>query len=121
MTELNHSAFETFLVEDVILTLGNLRGSLAWLNQSETVEADARQRAWLDRIDRQIETLEERARHMIRRMYYGPDNRATTPVANEEASPAYSPPIPITTEIADVTDVKLGAPPIFRSRRATYP
>ncbi|MDH5530969.1 MAG: hypothetical protein OEY05_13120 [Paracoccaceae bacterium] len=115
MTEHNHSAFETFLVEDVILTLGNLRGSLAWLNQSETVETDARQRAWLDRIDRQIETLEERARHMIGRMYYGPENRGTTHATKEE--PAYSPPVPLSS----VADVDLGTSPIFRSRRATYP
>lgn len=71
---MRQAAFEAFLVEDVILTLANLRASLAWLG--ETAAADrggatdtggaaddaARRRAGLDRIDRQIGMLEDRAR-----------------------------------------------------------
>ena len=43
--------FERFLVEDVILTLGNLRGTLAWVLHSEAGDGTTRQRAWLERID----------------------------------------------------------------------
>ncbi|MGB7269722.1 MAG: hypothetical protein WBC90_09395 [Albidovulum sp.] len=54
-------ALATFLVEDVILTLGNMRGSLAWLGQADTKATPDLQRAGLARLDRQIATLEERA------------------------------------------------------------
>lgn len=53
------AAFESFLVEDVILTLGNLRGSLGWLG-----EAAAKDRAWVERLDRQLGLLEDRARRL---------------------------------------------------------
>jgi hypothetical protein len=56
------AAFERFLVEDVILTLGNLRGSLGWLDSPEARADAAIYRAGLRRIDRQIELLEDRAR-----------------------------------------------------------
>jgi hypothetical protein len=54
-------AFETFLVEDVILTLGNLRGSLAWLGQADAKTTPDLHRTGLARLDRQIAKLEERA------------------------------------------------------------
>lgn len=55
------AAFESFLVEDVILTLGNLRGSLAWVMKDSAAE-----RACFDRLDRQIALLQDRARQMAR-------------------------------------------------------
>jgi len=61
-------AFETFLVEDVILTLGNLRGSLGWLGQADPGADPGPYRAGLARLDRQIETLEDRARAFCRRI-----------------------------------------------------
>jgi len=56
--------FETFLVQDVILTLGNLRGSLAWLADGGAEVDPAIYRAGLERLDRQIEQLQDRARAM---------------------------------------------------------
>jgi hypothetical protein len=61
------SEFEVFLVEDVILTLGNLRGSLSWLGTSQSADP-AIFRAGLDRLDQQIGMLEDRARALKRRM-----------------------------------------------------
>jgi hypothetical protein len=61
------SEFEVFLVEDVILTLGNLRGSLSWLGTSQSADP-AIFRAGLDRLDRQIGLLEDRARALKRQM-----------------------------------------------------
>jgi hypothetical protein len=61
------SEFEVFLVEDVILTLGNLRGSLSWLGTSQSADP-AIFRAGLDRLDRQIGMLEDRARVLKRQM-----------------------------------------------------
>ncbi|MCB2136456.1 MAG: hypothetical protein KDE08_11020 [Rhodobacteraceae bacterium] len=90
--------FERFLVEDVILTLGNLRGTLAWVLHSEAGDGTTRQRAWLERIDRQIETLEERARHVFRLM---PPEATGHPSETEDLGPALH--------------------PVFRSRRAAYP
>ena len=57
------AAFESFLVEDMILTLGNLRGSLGWLGAEAAAD-----RACLDRLDRQLGLLEDRARRMARRL-----------------------------------------------------
>jgi len=56
------SAFQTFLVEDVLLTLGNLRAALAWLVEDGTVAPGDRRHAGITRIDRQIELLQVRAR-----------------------------------------------------------
>jgi hypothetical protein len=61
------SEFEVFLVEDVILTLGNLRGSLSWLGSYQSADP-AIFRAGLDRLDRQIGMLEDRARALKRQM-----------------------------------------------------
>ena len=74
-------AFETFLVEDVILTLGNLRGSLAWLGQTDAVADPGLHRAGLARLDRQIETLEDRARAVCRKIREG---RSADPVREEK-------------------------------------
>lgn len=60
-------AFESFLVEDVILTLGNLRGSLSWLG-----EGAGRSRAGIDRLDRQLGLLEDRARAMALGLHHPP-------------------------------------------------
>ncbi len=54
---------ELFLVEDMILTLGNLRGSLAWLGDDQRADP-ARHRAGLQRIGAQIDMLEARARDL---------------------------------------------------------
>ncbi|MCB2093767.1 MAG: hypothetical protein H6901_12175 [Rhodobacteraceae bacterium] len=65
MADAGQSALEAFLVEDVILTLANLRGSLSWFVQSELPGDPNRSGIWLERIDRQIESLEERARMVL--------------------------------------------------------
>ena len=59
MTETTLASLDGFLVEDVILTLANLRGALGWLGQ-----AGDNSRAGLGRFDRQLELLEDRARHV---------------------------------------------------------
>lgn len=65
MTDRLRTAFESFLVEDVILTLGNLRGSLGWMGPDTGLNPDTC-RAGIDRIDRQIGQLEDRARDVCR-------------------------------------------------------
>ena len=56
--------YATFLVEDVILSLGNLRGSLDWLAAEPAAE---RRAAAPERIERQMDQIEDRARELIRR------------------------------------------------------
>ncbi len=63
MTMNNSGNFEAFLVEDMILTLANLRASLSWL--SGTSGDGGRHRAGWDRFDRQLEMLEARARDLL--------------------------------------------------------
>ena len=76
MTENAQTAFESFLVEDVILTLGNLRGSLGWLG-----DRPEQSRAGLDRLDRQLGLLEDRARAVCR------DLRSARPIERAAAEP----------------------------------
>lgn len=57
----DRAAFETFLVEDVILTLSNLRAVLGWVGAGEE-----ERRAGIARLEFQIDLLEERARAMCR-------------------------------------------------------
>ena len=61
MIQSPRSDFESFLVEDMILALGNLRGSLRWLGQGSDQD-----RLAIDRLDRQLGLLEDRARSMCR-------------------------------------------------------
>jgi hypothetical protein len=65
------SEFEVFLVEDVILTLGNLRGSLGWLSEADTLRSQSQRQAGLARIERQIDLLERRALRMRDRLRAG--------------------------------------------------
>ncbi|WP_284162699.1 hypothetical protein [Frigidibacter sp. SD6-1] len=62
MGEATLAAHERFLVEDVILTLGNLRGWIAWLSDPETHLDRDMLSAFLDRLDHQLELLQDRAR-----------------------------------------------------------
>ena len=55
-----NEAFEAFLVEDVILTLGTVRGALGWLGNSEDCPAAVRAEGFA-RVARQISALEDRA------------------------------------------------------------
>ena len=108
---------ETFLVEDVILTLGNLRGSLSWFVRSEIPGDQNRYRLWLERIDRQIESLEDRARGVFEQMRaetpapsppaarrIAPDTRVRPPLKAEDRAPG--PLIPRSSGL-----------PVFRSQR----
>lgn len=112
--------FDSYLVEDVILTLANVRAALGWL-----IGANAEmQRVGLDRINRQIAALEERALAERRRL---PDRVApvagvTRPVALDELANIF-------TDEADgerVEDVlaaaralgdEIAALPMFRTSR----
>jgi hypothetical protein len=85
MQDESHSSFDVFLVEDVILTLGNLRGSLGWLADPAPADDPALHRAGLERIGRQIALLEDRARAMRRRMGQ-PQDHAVSAYAPPDAS-----------------------------------
>jgi|GEM_PF-6866609 len=50
-----------FLVEDVVLALGNMRGALDWFSDDAGLTADQR-RAGLERLGRQIARIEDRLR-----------------------------------------------------------
>ncbi|MCB2128136.1 MAG: hypothetical protein KDE03_03445 [Rhodobacteraceae bacterium] len=70
------TSFEVFLVEDVILTLGNLRNSLAWLAAAEGTSPEER-RSGIDRLNRQLDLVEARARELcgnMRRESFACDN-----------------------------------------------
>ncbi len=67
MTGSTHDAFDSFLVEDVILTLGTVRGALGWLEGGEDCPPAQRAEAFA-RITRQIAALEDRARGLWGRM-----------------------------------------------------
>lgn len=56
-------ALEFFLVQDVILTLGTVRGALGWLGGDDAVPQSARVEGF-ERVSRQIEALEDRARRL---------------------------------------------------------
>jgi hypothetical protein len=63
MARSTDEAFESFLVEDVILTLGTIRGALGWLGGEEEVPQSARIEGF-QRVSRQIAALEDRARQL---------------------------------------------------------
>ncbi len=109
-------AFEVFLVEDVILTLGNLRGSLAWLGQGDAGADPDLHRAGLARLDRQLETLEDRARAVCQTIRGDPGGEMPPPAA-------YAPAISLERLLQDAlgSDARPrtgDAAPEFRSRRA---
>lgn len=87
MSDQQLTAFESFLVEDVILTLGNLRSSLDWMRGGRT-DAEAEQnRAGIDRLDRQLGLLQERAHDVCRqlRSVGAERERSCAPVAARDA------------------------------------
>ncbi len=110
-------AFETFLVQDVILTLGNLRGSLAWLADGGTAADPATCRAGFDRLDRQIELLQDRARAMCPTLAPDP---ASQPAARPASPAAYAAGSGMSLEglLRDALGEEAAdLPPLFRSRR----
>jgi hypothetical protein len=99
MQDASHAALETFLVEDVILTLVNLRGTLDWIG-SEPAGGDPRtRRSGLERLDRQLAMLETRAHEICRGFH--------------KAGAAQSEAEDVGAEPADL--------PVFRSCRAMHP
>lgn len=134
MTDNTNAAFEAFLVEDVILTLGNLRGSLGWLGAGPE-----QSRAGLDRLDRQLGLLEDRARAVCRHLRRAPADDAMEtgcdnlfalgprPAGGQATEDWWGEPdageIPIATAILDALGddadayADLGGSPVFRSRR----
>ncbi len=63
MTGHADEAFLSFLLEDVILTLGTVRGALGWLASGADCPPAARAEGFA-RISRQIAALEDRARDL---------------------------------------------------------
>ncbi|MDW4549850.1 hypothetical protein R5H32_10835 [Defluviimonas sp. D31] len=128
---------ESFLVEDVILTLGNLRGSLAWLLADETDTLSPRG-IGIDRLDRQLALVEDRARSVCRLLRSGqvaPEFRDRPGDAKEAYHPppgaeishqrqgaAPEPGLALETAICDALlldrDAGRLAMPLFRSQRA---
>lgn len=87
-------SFEVFLLEDMVLMLANLRGSLGWLSDPAGDGRDEIARhAGLERLDRQLEGLETRARDLCAGLRAsGRDRpRAFAPVATPPTAPAAMP------------------------------
>ncbi len=57
---------ETFLLEDVVLTLGTLRSALGWLSGLDSEASREERSAGFDRLDRQLGLVEDRAREICR-------------------------------------------------------
>ena len=89
MTDMTHASFDSFLVEDVILTLGTLRGSLDWI-----AEGGDKGRVGVERLDRQLALLEDRARALCGGR--SPDRETEAPEKGSDG----------------------GTLPVFRSRRS---
>jgi hypothetical protein len=110
-------AFETFLVQDVILTLGNLRGSLAWLAGESDRSGPGARKAGLERLDCQIEQLQDRARAMCRTLSAPPD----LSVAPGAAPYADGSGLSLESLLRDALgDEAASLPPLFRSQRASH-
>lgn len=60
--------YAIFLIEDVLLALANLRGSLDWLAAEPAAE---RRVAAMGRIERQIDLIEDRGREFLRQRQDG--------------------------------------------------
>jgi hypothetical protein len=71
MTGKADEAFLSFLVEDVILTLGTVQGALGWLENDSSCPPAARAEGFA-RIARQIAALEDRARDLWGQRQGGP-------------------------------------------------
>jgi hypothetical protein len=115
MREGTDPAFEQFLIEDVILALGNLRASLAWLMDPGAAAPPAALRAGLERAMLQVAQVEDRARDMCRAVRErNPPMRDPAPAAYVEASG-----IGLELFLRDALEaegVSLPAP-VFRTRR----
>lgn len=113
MSTTSSGSFEAFLVEDMILTLANLRASLDWLSGASG-GTGAHHRAGWGRFDRQLEMLEARARDLLQ----GERERALSTPASAAAQPM----APCEDE-DDIDNIFLMAPEeapfaaIFQSRR----
>lgn len=108
MREGGTPAFDAFLIEDVILTLGNLRSAFAWLGQSDAARDPDLLRTSLDRLDRQLEALETRAWSLCRRLR---SDIGYSPVAAARATPRHRQPSPsgdVAPEPQAVTDLPVG-------------
>jgi hypothetical protein len=104
---------ERFLVEDVILTLGNLRGALRWLGEAGTGERPDGLRNGLSLIDRQLDALTERAVRVCARLGPPPSGQDTAVAAGPDA-------LPLAIVLADALPDGPGQPQ-FRSRRRPVP
>lgn len=121
MRENEVPALTAFLIEDVILALGNLRGSLGWL-AAEAPDA-GQMHGGLQRIGRQLDLIEDRARTIWRGLAdsFGSDPPAPGAAPPEGAGPTLAQVL----QDALGTDRDAGAPggfrdpAMFRTRRRT--
>ena len=109
------ATYERFLVEDVILTLGNLRTSLAWLMDPDGDRPPRALRAGLERAMRQIEQMEDRARSLSRSGAERTELPDPSPAAYAECSG-----IGLEHVLRDALSADGSAlpAPVFRTRRA---
>jgi hypothetical protein len=116
-------SLEAFLIEDMVLTLANLRGSLGWLGGEALACDPAGRRAGLQRLERQLDMLEARARDCLTDLQQRPPAPPDAPhrrmaglVADDDAATAAMQNI-----FADVFvgggDHGDAAAAVFRSRR----
>ncbi|MDI3335480.1 hypothetical protein QKW60_03590 [Defluviimonas aestuarii] len=101
---------EQFLVEDVILTLGNIRRTFRWVRESGPGADPAELYERLDRLDRLIDVVETRARDVCHRLHTAGGQLARCSRAS------YHEEIPISVAILDAL-VGDEEPPLFRSQR----
>lgn len=74
------------LAEDVLLTLGNLRCTLAWLAEADAATPPDALRAGLARLERQLARLEAQARDLLERTAPGGPPPLPRAAAYAEAS-----------------------------------
>ncbi|MCV2871440.1 hypothetical protein OEZ71_03930 [Defluviimonas sp. WL0050] len=110
MTDVTRLGLEQFLVEDVIVTLGNIRRTFRWVRESGPGADPAELHERLDRLDRLIDVVETRARDVCQQLQAagGQLIRYAAPVAQNE--------IPIELAILDAL-AGMDEPPLFRSQR----
>jgi hypothetical protein len=125
--------FDVFVVEDVYLTVCNLRGSLLWLGSDDALAEPRLRQSVVARMDRQLAALEDRARAWRSRLQAGAPAPAGDPVpdnlfaagdastagaaADPEGDAGVAELLASLSRIGDGSSDGDGAGAVFRSRR----
>lgn len=108
------AGFERFLVEDVILTLGNVRLAFNWVRQAGPGADPEAICERLDRLDRLLDVIEVRARNVCQELHAAGGELYRTGSEPEGEH------VPIETAILDAL-AGTGDVPLFRSQRLPTP